>query len=108
MSSIDTLVREIAKRHEALSNPIRIHILSIVIALGEASWSEIRSRLESIYGKINPNTLAFHIKRLMDQGLILRSGLPESPTYMANTPKEIERELEEVIRFYKELVGERR
>jgi DNA-binding transcriptional ArsR family regulator len=105
---IESLVKDITKKYEALANPVRIHILSIIIALGEATWSEIKAIFESIHGKTNPNTLAFHIKKLVDCGLILKSGSPESPTYTANIPEELRCELGEVIKFYKELVEGKR
>jgi len=102
MAEIESLVKKITEKHEALANPVRIHILSIVAALGESSWGEVKTILESVYGKTNPNTLAFHIRKLMNCGLILKSGTPESPTYTANIPEELRRELEEIVRFYKE------
>lgn len=105
--TVESLIEKIAKKHESLANPIRIHILSIVSALGEASWSKIKAMLESRYGQVNPNTLAFHIKKLIESDLISRSGSPESVTYVANIPKDLREELREVIEFYKKLAGGR-
>ncbi len=96
-------IGEIAKKHEALANSIRVEILSIVIAFREISWSKIKAILESRYGKINPNTLAFHIKKLIDCGLIRKGGTMESPIYtVANVPEELKNELKEVVEFYKQ------
>jgi len=99
---IESLIKKITKKHEALANPVRIHILSIVTALEECSWGEVKAILEGICGKINPNTLAFHIRKLMDCGLIVKGGSSESPIYTANISEELRREIEEIVRFYKE------
>jgi DNA-binding transcriptional ArsR family regulator len=103
--NIESTVERIAKKHEALSNPIRIHLLSIVIALEEASWSKIKAVFERVHGGINPNTLAFHIKKLLKCNLLLKYGSVESPIYKANVPKELKREIEEVVKFYRQFVG---
>ncbi len=101
---VESLVRDITKKYETLANPIRIHILSIISALEEASWSEIKAIFEKLHGQINPNTLAFHIKKLVDCGFVSKIGSPESPVYIAKIPEELRRELEEIIKFYKEFV----
>ncbi len=101
-------VKKIAEKHETLANPIRVQILSIIAALEEASWSEIKAILQNIYGEINPNTLAFHLKKLIDHGLILKSGSPEFPSYIANIPENLREELKEIIKFYKKFMEESR
>jgi len=108
MMNIESLIENIVKKHEALANPIRVHILSIIISLEKASWSEIKEILESIYGKVNPNTLAFHIKKLVDCGFISKEGSLESPIYTAKIPDNLRRELEEIVSFYKKLIGDKR
>ena len=70
-TNIINLAKEISSRHEALSNEIRVLILSIVIAYNEVKWTKIRDILEDILGKrLNPNIIAFHIRRLIEAGYI--------------------------------------
>lgn len=63
---------EIAKRNELFSNPLRILVLASIVARGVASWSEVKSDLEELVGPVNPNTLAFHINRLVEAGVVER------------------------------------
>ncbi len=102
---IESIVDKIAKKHEALSNPIRIHLLSIVTALGEASWGRIKAVFESVHGGINPNTLAFHMKKLIECDLLIKYGSVESPIYKANIPKELREEIKVIVEFYRKFVG---
>lgn len=80
---------EVAKRHELLGHRLRTLILASVTALGEASWTDLKALLEAILGPVNPNTLAFHVKKLIDAGLLDRAGSPRSPIYrLAREPEE--------------------
>jgi len=76
-----------AERYEPLANPLRIIILYIISALGEARWSDVKLLLENILGRVNPNTLSFHLKKLIEAGLIVKTGAPEDPRYMAEMDK---------------------
>jgi len=73
---------EMAKSHEVLANPIRVLVLAALIALGgEGAWSDIKRALERVYGSINPNTLAFHLRKLIENGLVDKVIL-EEPRYV--------------------------
>lgn len=90
---------KIAGRHEPLSHRLRILILAATAALGEASWTDLKALLEALLGPVNPNTLAFHIRKLVDAGLLQRAGSPESPVYkLAREPGEEIAELAEEIK----------
>lgn len=70
-TNIMKLAKEISYEHEVLSNEIRVLILSIIIAYKEVKWTKIRNILEDILGKrLNPNIIAFHIRRLIEAGYI--------------------------------------
>lgn len=65
----------------------------------EASWLEINSFLESQFNSINPNTLHFHLKSLMEANLVSHSGNDEGAMYRTNEiPSYIIEGLEEIIK----------
>jgi len=72
---------KVAGRFKLLSNPIRVGILRFLLE-GDAGWNDLKMRLEkSGFGRINPNTLSFHLTRLIEEGFVEKKGSPESPTY---------------------------
>jgi len=84
---------EIARGHEneTLRDPVRVLILAILMALGgEASWSDIKRSLRTIYGSINPNTMAFHLRWLRDRGMLSVADL-EDPVFRLLAPPSEER-----------------
>ncbi|MEB3780117.1 MAG: hypothetical protein GSR85_07800 [Desulfurococcales archaeon] len=93
---------KIVEKHEPLSHRIRVLILAAVSALGEASWTELKTLLETLLGPVNPNTLAFHIRKLLGEGLLERAGSPESPVY--KLAKESNRDIAELARELKNLI----
>lgn len=75
-------VQRINKKCEMFSNPIRTLIISIIEAKQEASWTELKDTIEKIGGTtMNPNTLGFHIGKLMEMEYIEKAGIKEQPTY---------------------------
>ncbi|MCE4612294.1 MAG: helix-turn-helix domain-containing protein [Desulfurococcales archaeon] len=88
----------IAGEHELLSHRVRVLILAAVSALGEASWTDIKTVLEKLLGPVNPNTLAFHIRKLVGEGVLERIGSHESPIY-----KLAKRPSKEIIELAKEI-----
>lgn len=64
------LAERFAKRQEALSNPYRALILAGLINKHEASWKDLKLFLEGIFEEVNPNTLSFHLNRLIGEGLV--------------------------------------
>lgn len=70
-TDIIELAKEVSSRYEILSNEIRVLILSIITAYQEVKWTEIRDTLEKILGRrLNPNIIAFHIRRLIEAGYV--------------------------------------
>ncbi len=89
--------QELASEYEVLSNRVRILILAGVVALGKAKWNEIREIIERYEGRINPNTLSFHLKKLIQAGLIVREGSMESPRYVPNISEDIAKKIEKLV-----------
>jgi len=56
-----------------LSHPIRLRILRL-LAESDASWSELDRELEKIWGRLNPNTLNFHLTKLVNGGFVEKRG----------------------------------
>lgn len=79
---IKQLADKISKKNEAFSNPIRILIVAIILATEEASWSQLKEKIEKIIDiGINPNTLTFHLAKLVGLEYLEKAGTKEQPTY---------------------------
>ncbi len=75
-------VEKINKKCEIFSNPIRTLIISIISAKDEANWTDLKETIEKINGAVmNPNTLSFHIGKLLEMEYIEKIGTKEQPTY---------------------------
>jgi DNA-binding HxlR family transcriptional regulator len=71
-----------SKECETFSNPIRTLITALVLAEKEMSWSQIKEAVEKITGStLNPNTLSFHLGKLVDMEYIQKVGTKEQPAY---------------------------
>lgn len=79
--TIEKLLTEASEKCEIFSNPLRSLIVSIVIVKSEVTWSELKRDLEKLVGSINPNTLSFHIGKLIDAGFLDKAGTKEQPRY---------------------------
>ncbi len=96
-------VNEIAKESMALANPIRLLILTIIASRKSTSWLELKQTLEKLIGPVNPNTMAFHINKLVEVEYISREGPQRSPRY---TAKKIPGEVEELLKNLDEALRE--
>jgi len=90
-------IEEIARRNKALSNPFRVLVLAVIKSKGTASWYELKEIMEKFVGQVNPNTLAFHLNKLVEVGLVVRAGPERAPRYEAR------RVPEDVIKISKKL-----
>lgn len=80
----------ITEEYSTLSNVYRTMILAYLIARNQGSWSEIKKFLESNLGSVNPNTLHFHLKALIQRKFVVAVGSEEKPSYqIGELPKEI-------------------
>jgi len=107
VKEIQVLASSTSEHYEPLANPFRIILLYAVSALGEAKWSDIKVLLEKVLGSVNPNTLSFHLKRLIDAGWIIKTEALEDPKYTVNLPDAIKGELEEGVRKVKQILEAR-
>jgi hypothetical protein len=86
---IDRMSREC----EVFSSPIRALITALILAKKELTWTQIKETVEQITGStMNPNTLGFHIGKLIEMEYIEKVGTKEQPIYRiikANVPKAI-------------------
>ncbi len=86
------LARELAERYQAFGNPVRILILLILYKKGESSWNTIMEEIEKYLGRTNPNTLAFHLKKLIEAGIVYKKMTGDEVKYVIKN-NEIVREL---------------
>jgi len=92
----------IAKHFEVLANPMRVAILKFLLE-DDAGWNDLKRKLEKAgFGRVNPNTLAFHLTRLIEHGFVEKRGSPESPIYSLRIEKN---KLERLLREAKEVTS---
>lgn len=69
---------EKARLHEVLSHPLRLFILEYIKKKKGATWSELQKVLEDYAEKrLNPNSINFHLTRLIEAGLIRKEGVEQ-------------------------------
>lgn len=90
---INKRIDKMSKECEVFSSPIRSLITALILAEKEMTWTEIKETVEQITGNsMNPNTLGFHIGKLVEMEYIEKVGTKEQPMYRivaANVPKAI-------------------
>ncbi len=66
---------EKSRKYGALANPYRLAILRLVATKGKASWVQLDRELETVFEKrINPNSLSFHLRKLIESQFLTQSG----------------------------------
>ena len=79
---------KISRKNDTFSNPIRVLIISVVLAKEEISWSQLKEYLEKIISiGVNPNTLSFHLAKLVEMGYLEKAGTKEQPAYKVSKAK---------------------
>lgn len=77
MSKDSKLIEEIdriSRFNSLLGHPLRLAIIKDIYEHDEVSWSEIVEYLESIFGKLNPNTVNFHLTKLVLEKIVVKEG----------------------------------
>jgi DNA-binding HxlR family transcriptional regulator len=95
-------IARIADKYDVLGNRLRILILVVLLARGRKSWNELKKEIEDLIGSpINPNTLSFHLKKLIQSELVTRIGSIENFEYEIAPGKESEipEEIREVAKL---------
>lgn len=101
--------RERSEKYEIFSNPLRLFIALVLFAKREATWSELKGDLEESVGSVNPNTLSFHIGRLMGTGFVDKVDIEGQPRYRINEGQMLEMEKmigEDLIKEVRESLGQ--
>ena len=99
MSLVEAATR-ISKEHSALSNVYRTMTLGYLVVKKRGTWSDIKKFLGSHVGPVNPNTLHFHLKALVQNGFIVARGKQEKPVYQIGyLPSEIRWSVREVVKL---------
>jgi len=107
-SSLMDLVKKITSRHEVMTNEVRVLILALLDVFGEMSWSSLKEQLEKVLGvPVNPNLLAFHLRRLLGGNYIVRRKIGREVFYEINPDyrRSISEELGEVKEKLREVLG---
>ena len=94
--TLENLIAEASKKCEIFANPLRSFIAAFLAVKEEATWSELKDAIEKWAGRVNPNTLSFHLGELADAGFIEKVDIKGMPRY-----KIVKRKLPEI----KKLVG---
>jgi DNA-binding transcriptional ArsR family regulator len=64
----------LAELNDLLGHPIRLKIIAILMDNDGASWSDIVGELEKVMGRLNPNTVNFHLSKLISGGIVEKRG----------------------------------
>jgi len=100
-------LKRLSERHVALSSETRLLILTLLSALDEATWSRLKASMERALGRgVNPNVLAFHLRKLLEAGLAERIEREGEVVYRFSGPDELRRELSEARSLVEEFVRE--
>ena len=90
MINIVEQANSISKQFSILSNIYRILIILYLKENKQANWSEIKDHIESNCGRLNPNTLHFHLKALLERKFIKRITIGDKFVYeLDKLPTEI-------------------
>jgi len=108
LETVRSLCRDVADKYKALANEFRVLILAVLLVLGETKWSFLKRKLEKIVEtKINPNLLAFHLRKLVKAGYVERITLGNEIIYRLCLPSEIEHNIMPVANNIRELIKEK-
>ena len=95
---VRSLCRDVADKYGALASEFRVLVLAVLLVLGEASWSVLKRKLEKIAEtEVNPNLLAFHLRRLVRAGFVERVELDHETIYKPRLPSEVEHNIIPIV-----------
>jgi DNA-binding HxlR family transcriptional regulator len=78
-------IDNVANLTNAIGHPIRLRIVRILFSRKETSWTDLNNELEAELGHLNPNTLSFHLSKLILAGIAERK---EDNRYALTSSKE--------------------
>jgi DNA-binding transcriptional ArsR family regulator len=79
--AIEDLITQASKKCEIFANPLRSFIATFIAVKEEVTWSELKDAIEKWVGRVNPNTLSFHLSELADAGFITKVEIRRQPRY---------------------------
>jgi DNA-binding transcriptional ArsR family regulator len=79
--TIENLITQASRKCEVFANPLRAFIASFIAVTEEVTWSELKEALEKWAGRVNPNTLSFHLGELASAGFIKKVDIRGQPRY---------------------------
>ena len=79
--TLENLIVQASKKCEIFANPLRSFIAAFLAVKEEATWSELKDAIEKWAGRVNPNTLSFHLGELADAGFITKVDIRGQPRY---------------------------
>jgi len=79
--TLENLIAQASKKCEIFANPMRSFIAAFLAVKEEATWSELKDAIEKWAGRVNPNTLSFHLGELADAGFITKVDVRGQPRY---------------------------
>lgn len=79
--TIENLIVQASKKCELFANPLRSFIVTFVAVKEEVTWSELKEAIEKWAGRVNPNTLSFHLGELMNAGFVTKLDVRGQPRY---------------------------
>jgi len=79
--TIENLIAEASKKCAMFANPLRSFIAAFLAVKEEATWSELKDAIEKWAGRVNPNTLSFHLGELGNAGFITKVDVRGQPRY---------------------------
>lgn len=67
--------QEITILGEVIKNEKRLFILRVLMIRKDMNWTDIANSADDHFGiRLNPNTISFHLKYLMDREIIVKVG----------------------------------
>jgi DNA-binding transcriptional ArsR family regulator len=79
--TFEDLIAKASKKCEIFANPLRCFIAAFLAVKEEATWSELKDAIEKWAGRVNPNTLSFHLGELSIAGFITKIDVRGQPRY---------------------------
>jgi len=86
-TSVEELIAKTSKKCEIFSNPLRTFIAAFIAVKEEVTWTELKTSIEKYTGKVNPNTLSFHLGELTNIGYITKINVKGQPRYKITESK---------------------
>jgi hypothetical protein len=75
----------LSEKYGVMSNVYRMMMTAYLQKKGQASWSELKQFLEEYFGSVNPNTMHFHLKALVEAKILERKGSEDKMSYTIGT-----------------------